>query len=125
MRVRHFRSPVRLGITLAPTGAGVEPGERPGVSGSPAGVCPEGVRISAAGNVVGLTSGHIRQCFPGEARCFCDRDDDCYAENGYVACTPPTADAGADAAVDGAPVDVTVCPDAGEPVPAAGVNNCR
>jgi hypothetical protein len=83
---------VGLGITLAPTGAGVEPGERPGVSGSPAGVCPEGVRISAAGN---------------------------------VACTPPTADAGADAAVDGAPVDVTVCPDAGEPVPAAGVNNCR
>ena len=125
MKVRHFRSPVLLGITLALTAACVEPGERPGVSGSPASVCPEGVRISAAGNVVGLTSGHIRQCFPGEAFCFCDRDNDCYAESGYVACTPPTADAGVDAAVDGAPVDVTVCPDAGEPVPAAGVNNCR
>ncbi len=57
-------------------------------------VCPEAVRISAAGNVVGVVSGHIRQCWPGEARCFCDRDNDCYAESGYVPCAPPSVDAG-------------------------------
>ena len=36
----------------------------------------------------------------GEALCFCDRDNDCYAQSGYVACTPPVADAGTDATVD-------------------------
>ncbi|MFO0649070.1 MAG: hypothetical protein U0326_22705 [Polyangiales bacterium] len=72
-------------------------------------VCPEAVRISAAGNIVGVISGHIRQCWPGEARCFCDRDNDCYAESGYVPCTPPGAvtDSGAaDAAVADVAVDV-------------------
>ncbi len=73
-------------------------------------VCPEAVRISAAGNVVGVLSGHIRQCWPGEARCFCDRDNDCYAESGYVPCTPPGAvtDSGAaDVTVTDAAADVT------------------
>ncbi len=73
-------------------------------------VCPEAVRISAAGNVVGVVSGHIRQCWPGEARCFCDRDEDCYAESGYVPCTPPGVDAGVvdSAVVDRVVVDSTV-----------------
>jgi hypothetical protein len=49
--------------------------------------CPEAVRISAAGNPIGVTSGHIRFCWPGMAKCFCDADNDCYAQSGYVACT--------------------------------------
>jgi hypothetical protein len=50
--------------------------------------CPptEPVVVSAAGNPVGTVSGHIRWCFPGEALCYCDADDDCYAEPGYTRC---------------------------------------
>lgn len=34
-------------------------------------------------------AGHIRWCWPGEPRCTCDRDDDCYRAAGYVAqCRP-------------------------------------
>lgn len=29
-------------------------------------------------------AGHIRWCWPGEPRCTCDRDDDCYRAAGYV-----------------------------------------
>lgn len=70
--------------------------------------CPEAVYISARGNPIGVTSGHIRWCFPGESRCFCDSDGDCYAESGYVPCTPPSAvdggaDTGGDARVDATP----------------------
>ena len=73
-------------------------------------VCPEAIRISARGNPIGVISGHIRHCWPGEARCFCDRDDDCYAEEGYVACIPPSDDAGADdvATVDASTSDTAV-----------------
>lgn len=28
-------------------------------------------------------AGQIRWCWPGEPRCFCDRDNDCYRESGY------------------------------------------
>jgi hypothetical protein len=31
-------------------------------------------------------AGFIRWCWPGEARCYCDRDDDCYAQSGYAGC---------------------------------------
>ncbi len=72
------------------------------VSRSGASVCPEGVRISSRGEPIGLVSNHVRYCWPGEANCYCDRDNDCYAQAGYVACTPPPADAGADAAADSA-----------------------
>jgi hypothetical protein len=34
----------------------------------------------------------VRECWPGERRCNCDADNDCYAQPGYVAC-----DYGADA----------------------------
>ncbi len=85
-------------------------------------VCPEGVRISARGNPIGLVSGHIRWCWPGEARCYCDADNDCYAQAGYVPCTQPSTgtDAGAstDAVTDtgvrdGTSTDVAVSTDAG------------
>ncbi len=34
-------------------------------------------------------AGNIRWCWPGEPRCTCDRDDDCYRDAGYVAqCRP-------------------------------------
>ncbi len=53
-------------------------------------------------------AGYIRYCWPGEARCFCDSDNDCYSEVGYVACARPP-DAGIDAALD-VPRDVTDAP---------------
>lgn len=62
--------------------------------------CPEVVRPDESGNPRNA-AGHIRQCWPGNARCVCDRDNDCYAEEGYVACqpisaaTPRAVDAGA------------------------------
>ena len=63
--------------------------------------CPEGVRRSDRGEPIGLVSGHVRWCWPGEPNCYCDRDDDCYALDHYVRCTPPTTDAGArDASAD-------------------------
>jgi hypothetical protein len=31
-------------------------------------------------------AGDIRYCWPGEAYCTCDADNDCYAGDGYVAC---------------------------------------
>lgn len=32
------------------------------------------------------TAGYIRHCWPGEAYCYCDQDNDCYAQSEYVAC---------------------------------------
>ncbi len=91
------------GSLLASCLYGIDPTEANSYAVS---ACPESVHISERGNPVGVTSGHIRFCWPGEARCFCDRDNDCYAEEGYVRCIPPATDAGADAArVDAARVD--------------------
>ncbi len=107
-------------------------------AGAASRVCPEAVTVSARGNPVGAVSGHIRFCWPGEAHCYCDRDNDCYAQEGYVPCTPPATtarDAGATDAgardsgatvVDAgardsgsAPVDVpTTTPTTGTPLPA-------
>ncbi|MFO0646237.1 MAG: PHB depolymerase family esterase [Polyangiales bacterium] len=69
-------------------------------------VCPEAVRTSARGNPVGVTSGRVRYCWPGEAHCFCDRDGDCYAEGGYVPCTPPTTSSPVDASMSAPDVRV-------------------
>lgn len=62
-------------------------------------------------------AGNIRECWPGEARCFCDRDDDCYAEAGYVPrCAPGSADAGARVDTGTPPRDVGTPPiDTGSP----------
>lgn len=39
--------------------------------------------------------GQIRHCWPGEPMCFCDRDNDCYAQAGYMpVCAPGRVDAG-------------------------------
>ncbi|MFO0608565.1 MAG: alpha/beta hydrolase-fold protein [Polyangiales bacterium] len=62
--------------------------------------CPEAVRPNARGEPVGVSSGHLRWCFPGELHCHCDADDDCYAEAGYVACTPPPGTSSPDASAD-------------------------
>ena len=48
---------------------------------------PEATRVDERGNPVGVVSGHIRYCWPGEARCFCDSDNDCYAQDGYRPCS--------------------------------------
>ncbi|MDB4932957.1 MAG: hypothetical protein JWM10_5441 [Myxococcaceae bacterium] len=50
-------------------------------------VCSESVTIDGRGDPRNA-AGQIRNCWPGEAKCFCDADNDCYALSGYVACTP-------------------------------------
>ncbi len=80
--------------------------------------CPEAVTRDARGEPRNA-AGQVRHCWPGQRKCVCDRDNDCYAEPGYVACRPvaasastsPTRDAGVDAARDaGAPAPVTTSP---------------
>ena len=51
--------------------------------------CPE--TVTSDGRDPRNAAGQIRYCWPSEARCFCDRDNDCYALERYVACTPRTA----------------------------------
>ena len=69
-------------------------------------------------------AGDIRWCWPGEARCTCDADDDCYREAGYVAqCA--TADAPRDAGTPVLDAGVTPPRDAGTPVLDAGVTPPR
>lgn len=75
-------------------------------------VCPETVSPDERGDPRNADE-RVRLCWPGEAHCYCDSDDDCYAEPGYIACTPPTDAAPADA---GAPQDV-VTPKAPPPNP--------
>ena len=65
-------------------------------------VCPEAVTRDSRGEPRNA-AGQVRNCWPGEAQCFCDSDNDCYAEPGYVACQPPGADAGT--AIDAGPRD--------------------
>ena len=86
--------------------------------------CPEATTPDAHGEPRNA-AGHIRYCWPGEALCHCDQDNDCYAQPGYVACTPPT-DAGTamDAATTGdagtCPPEPTTLDSHGEPRNAAG-----
>lgn len=57
-------------------------------------------------------AGQVRDCWPGEPLCTCDRDNDCYAEPGYSPrCAPGARDAGVtrDDVVVPAP-DVPVAP---------------
>ncbi|MDP3213747.1 MAG: hypothetical protein Q8S73_06570, partial [Deltaproteobacteria bacterium] len=49
--------------------------------------CPESVTTDRLGQPRNA-AGQIRQCWPGEARCFCDADQDCYALADHSACTP-------------------------------------
>jgi predicted esterase len=67
---------------------------------SAASACPEATYRDSAGNPRSVSTRAIRFCFPGEANCFCDRDNDCYALKGYQACVPVAADAGTDSAMD-------------------------
>ncbi|MDO9022205.1 MAG: hypothetical protein Q8S73_31815 [Deltaproteobacteria bacterium] len=54
--------------------------------------CPESVTRDGRGDPRNA-AGQIRNCWPGEAKCFCDSDNDCYSLDGYVACTPVSASA--------------------------------
>ncbi len=75
----------------------------------------EAVTRDAMGNLRNA-AGQIRECWPGEARCHCDADNDCYAESGYVAlCAPGSADAGARVDVATPPRDVPTVIDVGTP----------
>ncbi len=55
--------------------------------------CPEAVRPDDRGDPRNAAD-RIRFCWPGEAKCYCDRDNDCYALEGYVACAPVPWDGG-------------------------------
>ena len=115
-------------LLLLPLLAACAPTEGTGRAFQAATTCPEATRLSSRGEPIGVVSGKVRYCWPGEANCFCDSWGDCYATSGYVACTPPPAtDAAADATADAradadAAVDAGVCPEAirlnsrGEPV---------
>ncbi len=75
----------------------------------------EPVSPDAMGNLRNA-AGLIRECWPGEARCHCDTDNDCYAEAGYVPrCTPGNGDAGARVDVGTPPRDVPTVIDLGAP----------
>jgi len=69
--------------------------------------CPEAVTLDDRGDPRNA-AGHIRNCWPGEPRCYCDRDDDCYALSRYVACIPPLA-----GVTDAGPANDTGARDAG------------
>jgi lysophospholipase L1-like esterase len=51
------------------------------------GTCPEATTTDDRGEPRDA-DGHIRYCWPTEANCYCDRDNDCYALDGYVPCAP-------------------------------------
>ncbi len=85
---------------------GLDAGPRADVVGGPdvvardaggatdAGCFYEFVSVDAGGEPRNA-AGQIRHCWPGEAQCFCDRDNDCYAEMGYAPrCAPGSRDAG-------------------------------
>lgn len=67
-------------------------------------ICPEIVRKDARKEPRNA-AGQIRYCWPGMAHCFCDRDNDCYAEEGYIPCVPRTA-TNADAGTADVPRDI-------------------
>jgi hypothetical protein len=73
---------------------------------------PEPTTRDAAGEPRNA-AGHVRECWPGEAHCTCDRDNDCYAGDGYVACSGSTARAAC-------PPEPTTLDANGQPRDAAG-----
>lgn len=80
------------------------------IAAQDAGCVYEPVTPDAMGNPRNA-EGLIRHCWPGEARCTCDRDNDCYAEAGYTPrCLPGNRDAGVVPRPDvvAPPVDVPV-----------------
>lgn len=80
-------------------------------------VCPEAVTFDDRGDPRNA-AGHIRQCWPGTAKCHCDRDRDCYALEGYRPCTPRPWNSSLDA---GAPTrDVPAVGDRGPASPDVG-----
>jgi hypothetical protein len=103
-------APVDAGSPVSPVDAGTP------VTPMDAGCVYEPVTLDR-NNEPRNAAGHIRWCWPGEPRCACDRDDDCYRESGYapLCATPGTTprDAGAPA------VDLGAAPrDVGTTVPA-------
>lgn len=66
-------------------------------------------------------AGQIRWCWPGEALCACDADNDCYRQTGYA----PRCDPGGAPVVDAGTVrDTGVVRDAAAPVDAGPLSGC-
>ncbi|MBK8691907.1 MAG: hypothetical protein IPN17_06280 [Deltaproteobacteria bacterium] len=87
---RHTTLTALAALTLvAAAGCAPVEGDDPASSSTQtlrATTCPESV--TSDGRDPRNAAGQIRYCWPGEARCFCDTDGDCYAEEGHVACAP-------------------------------------
>jgi predicted esterase len=86
---RDVGAPVDTG---SPRDAGA-PVDRP-ISTDVAACVYEAVYIDSLGDPRNA-AGRVRECWPGEPSCFCDVDNDCYAQAGYTArCAPGAPDAG-------------------------------
>jgi predicted esterase/uncharacterized cupin superfamily protein len=76
--------------------------DSPGQGSAEVRYCVEATTLDGRGDPRNA-AGYIRYCWPGEPACFCDRDNDCYALDGYLTCVNPPdggVDAGADSAAD-------------------------
>ncbi|MBP6834690.1 MAG: hypothetical protein KA978_28155, partial [Deltaproteobacteria bacterium] len=56
------------------------------VSAAGAATCPHEATSTDFRGDPRNAAGFIRYCWPGEASCYCDADDDCYVQPGYVGC---------------------------------------
>jgi hypothetical protein len=101
-----------LGLPCVMIGCGDVAGPGVAVQAVVAPVCPGTVTADDRGDPRDA-EGHVRYCWPGEARCLCDADNDCYDQEGYVACTPPS---GGTPPPSPAP-DAGTATDAGTPAP--------
>lgn len=81
-----------LASGCAPVDSANDPNSSTSTSAVTLRACPEAVTLDGRGDPRNA-AGQIRNCWPGEAKCFCDSDNDCYSLDGYVACTPVTATA--------------------------------
>jgi pectate lyase len=112
--MRHpMTAPVVSAIVLsllagcAPVDDGGDPAAETIASSVKVRACPEAVTLDDRGDPRNA-AGYIRNCWPSEARCFCDADKDCYRLPRYVACVPVTAAATtADAGAASAPTTTT------------------
>jgi hypothetical protein len=61
-------------------------------SSSSSATCPPEPTTPDANGEPRNAAGDIRYCWPGEAYCHCDSDNDCYALDGYVPCNATYSD---------------------------------
>lgn len=103
-------------VAVRPTGDAPVPvvadASAPQAARATAALCPEAVTPDDRGDPRNAR-GQIRYCWPRQAKCHCDSDNDCYALEGYVACTPRVAALDAGVARDLGPAPVDAPRDAG------------